>query len=175
VSAPRRALGGRHALCTMVLVLAASCGTPSLPGPPLAAHVTADLVAIDAPPPPARVEEIPPRPRGVEAVWLDGEWVLRGSRFRWRRGRWAERVPGLAFAPWSVVRAEDGRLFMAPGKWIDAQGKTVDPPRTLVEAEASRALVVGGTGEEENVGRDLRDNRDGGAGPLRERNDAGVR
>jgi len=64
---------------------------------------------------------------------------------------------------------------MAPGKWVDVHGKTVDPPRTLAEAEASRALVVGATGEEENVGRDLRDNRDGGAGPLRERNDAGVR
>jgi hypothetical protein len=158
----------------MALVVASSCGAPTLPGPPLAAHVTTDLVVIAAPPPPARVEEIPPRPAG-KAVWLDGEWVLRGARWRWRRGRWVESVPGLAFAPWSVVRGADGQLFMAAGKWVDAAGKTVDPPRTLREAEPSRSLVVGATGEDESVGRDLRDTRDGGTGPLRELRDAGPR
>lgn len=146
-----------------MLALSLSCGAPTLPRPPFAGHVTSDLVKVPYPPPPAKVEIVPPRPEDAGApVWVDGEWTIRGKRWRWRRGRWIEPAPSARFASWTEVRGSDGQLYFAPGKWVDAQGREIPAPGPLVLAEPSGTLVVNEYGEEEDIGRDLAD-ADGGA------------
>ncbi len=145
------------------LTLSLACGSPSLPGPKLVAHLTKDLLAVEYPPPPARSEIIPTRPEG-NVVWLDGEWQFRGKRWRWRRGRWLEMPAGadLRFAPWTFARGIDGRLYVAEGRWVDAKGVEMESPRVVAEAPASKAIVINEEGEDENVGRDIRELGDGG-------------
>lgn len=139
-----------------------ACGTPTLPRPKVAAHTSADLEPVEYPPPPAKVESVPPRPEG-NVVWVDGEWAYRNRKWRWRRGRWVALPPGknLAFAPWTTVRDGEGRLFYAGGKWLDESGKAADDLPAVLEAPASRTLVVNEYGEDEDIGRDLREPRAG--------------
>lgn len=141
-----------------------ACGTPSLPGPRLAAHTSSDLVPVATPAPPAKVEIVPPRPRQVGAVWIDGEWTYRGRRARWRRGRWVVPPDGARFAPWTQVRGPDAQLYFAPSKWVDSSGNDVSAPPALVEADPSKTTVLNELGEEEDVGRDVSDD----AGPPRD-------
>lgn len=150
-------------------LLSLACGSPSLPGPKLAPHSSKDLLPVDYPPPPARAEIVPPQPDG-EVVWVDGEWAFRGKKWRWRRGRWVELSASrdLRFAPWTSVRSDDGQLYVAEGRWVDARGNEVEAPRVVREAAPSKAMVVNEQGETEDVGRDLREPRDGGA-RVRER------
>ncbi len=115
-------------------------------------------------------------------VWVDGEWAYRNRKWRWRRGRWVALPPGknLAFAPWTTVRDGEGRLYYAGGKWLDASGRAADELPTVLEAPASRTLVVNEYGEDEDIGRDLREpragsrRRDAGAGERESRDDAGA-
>lgn len=144
----------RIASLISLVVTSLACGVPSLPRPPLAAHVTADLARVPSPPPPAKVEIVPPRPSGP-AVWIDGEWTLPGRRWRWRCGRWVDLPANARFAPWTQTRGPDGQLYFAPGKWVDASGAEVPAPRVLLEAAPSTAIVVNEYGEEEDIGRDL--------------------
>lgn len=151
-------------LVLAALALSMACGSPNLPSPKLAAHPASDLQPVDYPPPPARAEVIPPQPEG-DAVWVDGEWSFRGKKWRWRRGRWVELRSGsdVRFAPWTSVRSADGQLFVAEGAWLDGKGTVVAAPRVLAEAPPSKSIVVNERGEDEDVGRDIREPRDGGA------------
>lgn len=143
-----------------------ACGTPSLPRPALAPHKSTDLVPLATPPPPAKVEIVPPRPEIEGVVWIDGEWSFEGRRARWRRGRWLIPPRGARFAPWVEVRADDGQLYFAPGKWIDASGADLEAPRSVLEAESSKTTVLNDVGEEEDVGRDItQDSKRRDAGP----------
>lgn len=158
-----------------------ACGAPTLPRPKIAAHSSADLEPVEYPPPPAKVESVPARPEG-NVVWVDGEWAYRNRKWRWRRGRWVALPPGknLAYAPWTTVRDEEGQLYYAGGKWLDESGKATDDLPAVLEAPASRTLVVNEYGEDEDIGRDLRDprpgsrRRDAGAGGRESRDDAGT-
>jgi hypothetical protein len=147
--------------------LAVACGAPALPRPALVAHRATDLVPIATPPPPARMEIIPTRPRVDGVVWLDGEWTFHGKRARWRRGRWVVPPHEARYAPWTEVRGPDAQLYFAPGKWVDARGEAIPEPPALATAPASRTTVFNDLGEEEDVGRDLVESggapRDGGA------------
>lgn len=148
--------------------LSMACGSPSLPGPKLVAHPSTDLAPVEYPPPPARAEVVPAKPDG-DAVWVDGEWSFRGKKWRWHRGRWVEHRSELRFAPWTAVRSQDGQLYVAEGRWVDAKGNQVDEPRLLAEAPPSKSIVINEQGEDEDVGRDIRSGREGGARANRPR------
>jgi hypothetical protein len=133
--------------------LLAGCGG-GFPRPPYSAQPTSALVEIRQPVPPARVEEVPPRPAGT--VWIDGEWTLRRARWAWTPGRWVVAPPAATFSPWVVVRGQDGLLWMAPGAWRDAAGKVVDPPAVVAAATVESGQVVNASGATEPTGRTLK-------------------
>jgi len=112
------ALFARLVPALLALLVLGACGG-GLPGPPTTPHTADDpAVVVPFPPPPARVEIIPPQPATLEAaVWLDGEWQWRGSRWVWLPGRWEVPYPGARFAPATVVRRADGALVWFSGVW----------------------------------------------------------
>jgi hypothetical protein len=130
-----------------------ACGT-SLPHPPLAPQATTALTAVEAGPPPGRVESIPKQPPQADA-WVDGEWILRHGRWYWLLGRWVKAPPGARYAPWVVVRASDGTLFYAPGVWVDSRGSAMTPPAAIVYATANGQAVFDPEGERSNTGRNV--------------------
>ncbi len=140
----------RLAIATAVF-LQVACGSRAVPTPRYAPQSTSDLVVIDYPPPPARVESVPPIPaRG--AVWIDGEWSPRGRKWGWISGRWVMPEEGARFSPWTVVRGKDGTLYFARGVWRDAEGRPVAPPAPLTSAAVESAGVVDPQGEAEETG-----------------------
>ncbi len=103
------------------------------------------------PPPPARVEYVPPRPSG-DAVWIDGEWAWRGRRWAWRAGRWVVPPPNASFAPWTTVRDPLGTVHIAAGAWRDRDGNEVAAPKPLAFGRPSAGPVITPEGEEEPTG-----------------------
>ena len=85
--------------------------------PPSGPH-TADepAIAVPYPPPPARVEIVPPG-GADKAVWIDGEWQWRSRRWVWLPGRWEVPYPGAYYAPATTVRRADGALVWFAGAW----------------------------------------------------------
>lgn len=77
------------------------------------------------PPPAARVETVPPQKSEGE-VWIDGQWDWDGKTWKWVPGAWM-RPPESAssFTPWSLKRAEDGRLHFARATWRAADGRAL--------------------------------------------------
>lgn len=130
-----------------VVAFAIACGLSRLPAPPLVGHPTGALTQVPFPPPPARVEVVPPRPTD-RAVWIDGEWIWQARRWAWRRGRWVVPPQGASFAPWTSVRNEAGVLFFAEGAWRDAAGRPVADPKPLALARTSTGPVSEPEGEE---------------------------
>jgi hypothetical protein len=130
-----------------------ACG--GVPHPPFVPQATTALAPIDTPPPPGRVEAIPPRPHGADA-WVDGEWVLQHGRWYWMLGRWVTVPPGAKYAPWVVVRAADGAAYYAPSTWHDATGAIVTAPPALAWATASGEAIVDAEGDPEITGRNVK-------------------
>ena len=139
-----------------------------LPHPPYAAHTSDELAAVPYPPPPGRVETVPPQPASG-AVWIEGQWSWRGRKWAWREGYWAAPPAGGTYSPWQMVRNEEGSLFFAPGTWRDAKGAPAPTPAPLSVGVARSTSVVDPEGQSETVGRNLAP--DGGT--LRRR-DAGT-
>jgi hypothetical protein len=106
------------------LVLLSACG--SLPLPPTG-PVPADAPALEVayPPPPARVEVVPPRPHDGD-VWVGGQWEWASPTWRWLPGAWMSPPPGAYFTPWSVVRRPDGRLLFTAATWRDPDGRALE-------------------------------------------------
>lgn len=117
------------ALVALALALAA-CGS-SLPSPVLGTHPAgcAAFVEVPYPPPPAKVEMVPEKPR-EGAIWVDGEWVWRGRRWDWETGGWV-MPPAGHYAPWVLVRRDDGSLYHARGRWFDGEGKPLARPKPI--------------------------------------------
>src|ERR1700722_3652444 len=115
--------------------------TATLPRPPYVRHPTSDLGPVAFPPPPARVEAIPPRPDG-DTVWIDGEWTWDTKRWSWLPGRWVIVPAGLSYSPWTRVRAADGTLYFANGLWRDAAGNETPGPKGIKYATVSTGPVV---------------------------------
>ncbi len=139
-------------------MLAVACGGGSLPRATYMPQATSALVAVAAPPPPARVELVPANP-SPGAVWIDGEWIWRRERWAWMPGRWVEAPPGSTFAPWVFVRAIDGGLWYAPGAWHDAKGAPVDAPVALSVATVEGGAVVDAEGTPGTTGPNVRPGR----------------
>jgi hypothetical protein len=156
-------------VATEALAIAAvlfACGSKRLPAPSYTSQPTNALVEVPYPPPPARVEYVPPRPAG-DAVWIDGEWTWRGRRWAWRAGRWVVPPANASFAPWTAVRDELGNLHVAQGAWRDAKGNEVNAPKALAFGRPSAGPVVNPEGEEEpaapNQFRERRQSKDDAA------------
>jgi hypothetical protein len=110
---------------------------------------------VPIPPPPARVEMVPPSP-AKGAVWIDGEWSFRRGRWAWVLGRWVEPPPDRTFSPWVVVRNASGDVLHAPGIWRDKDGHPVDAPPALALATAQGGPVVDAEGVTEITGRTMK-------------------
>lgn len=134
---------------------AVACGSPRLPAPAFTGHPTNALVAVSYPPPPARVELIPEKPR-EGAVWIDGEWVWQSGRWSWLTGRWVIPPPGARYAPWTSVRDRLGGLYVAAGAWRDRSGAEVAPPPAIAAGRARPTSIVSPEGDEAPVGSTIR-------------------
>jgi hypothetical protein len=111
------------------LLAAAACGS-SLRIPPAGPHSeTARQVIVDYPPPPARVERVPPDP-GETCVWIDGHWEWRGRAWEWESGNWFVPPPGCHYAPprlaW-IDTARGGTLYFTPPGWYPSDIDEVEP------------------------------------------------
>ena len=137
---------------SMVLVgCTAGLATPAYVGQPSEA-----LAHVGYPPPPARVEHVPPRPR-AGAVWIDGEWAWQGHAWAWQSGRWVMAPAGCRFSPWTSTWADDGSVYYAPGVWRDAVSRVVADPEALATAKPARGPITDPEGEQETTGRRRRD------------------
>jgi hypothetical protein len=121
----------------LALALLARCGR-SLPQPRMGPHPVGatDYVEVPYPPPPARVEIVPPMPAPT-AVWVDGEWAYRGKRWVWESGGWVQPPENGYFAPWFTKRLATGKLYFAPGRWHGPGGEPLPKPPILAPAETS--------------------------------------
>jgi hypothetical protein len=136
------------ALPVMLAMLA--CGG-DLPRPRYVPQVSAALVPVGYPPPPARVEFIPESPRSG-AVWIDGEWGWIGSKWAWTKGRWVEAPTNASFSPWTMVRDEVGTVYFASGIWKDQAGHPLPPPPPLAAGRARPGDVTSPEGDDEKTG-----------------------
>jgi hypothetical protein len=137
-------------LALALAVLASACGS-RLPSPAYVGQPSSALVRVGSPPPPARVEFVPARPR-AGAVWTDGEWLWQGRGWSWQSGRWVEPPAGCAFSPWTTTWGDDGSVYYAPGVWRDAEGHPVAAPASLATAKPGAGPVLDPAGEQETTG-----------------------
>ena len=121
-------------------VLAAACAATT-PHPPYMAQADGALVEVGRPPPPARVETVPPSP-AAGAVWIDGEWSWTGRRWAWTYGRWVIPPSSATFARWRTARTSDGILLFAPGTWHDERGAQIAEPLPLAVGVAREGEVI---------------------------------
>jgi hypothetical protein len=146
----------RLAVAVIFLGLAAPGCSLQIRHPAYVGQPQSALQEVDEPPPPARVELLPPVP-SPQAVWVDGEWMWRRERWAWLPGRWVNPAPQTAFSPWVFVRGLDGRLWYAPGVWRDlAQGTPVDSPGALAIASVETGVVLSAEGATETTGPSIR-------------------
>jgi hypothetical protein len=122
-------------ILSVVLVATAMACSARIPEPPRAGQPTSALVEVDYPPPPARVEFVPPQPQS-DAAWIRGSWEWQGHRWEWKQGAWVVVPEGAAYAMPVLVRRGDGRLFFAAGSWRDPSGKEAV---TQIHADAGSA------------------------------------
>jgi hypothetical protein len=128
----------RRALSVLAAALGfAGCGS-RLPTPRLGPHPVGSTTYVEVPypPPAARVEVLPPQPKELDAVWVDGEWSWQGKRWVWQPGGWVSPPAGAYFAPWLVYRLDSGRLLFAEGAWHGKAGEKLPDPVVL---EAARS------------------------------------
>jgi hypothetical protein len=126
---------GRALSLLAATIFVVACGT-RLPTPVLGPHPagSTSYVEVPYPPPAARVEIVPPRPKELDAVWVDGEWTWQGKRWVWQPGGWVSPPAGAYFAPWLVYRLGSGRLLFAEGAWHAAKGEKLPDPVVLEAA-----------------------------------------
>jgi hypothetical protein len=135
---------------TAALFLSACAG--SIPEPPYSPQPEESFEEIQSPPPPARVEVVPARPKNPNAVWLDGEWDWTGTRWAWQFGRWVALPPGATYAKWETKRRADGVLIFAPGAFRDPKGRELEPPAAIAIAHARDEEVIDVEGRTERTG-----------------------
>jgi hypothetical protein len=112
----------RPLLFPFLILTACSSGIarpPTGPTPP------GSMVEVPYPPPPARVEDIPPND-DVTKVWVDGQWVWQTRRWKWQAGAWVTPPKDAYFTRWETTRKADGKLFFSRAMWRDASGRPLD-------------------------------------------------
>ena len=101
-----------------LLALALVACTYKLPVPRTGDHRGDEPEPVPFPPPPGRVEIVPPPADMKKPVWIDGEWLWAGRRWVWQDGRWQETPSEDSyFAPPATVRLSDGNLAHFKGTW----------------------------------------------------------
>jgi hypothetical protein len=140
----RRGVGLALGVSLAAAVLA--CGAARLPAPPYVGQPTEALQEVAYPPPPARVEVVPPSPKDG-AVWLDGEWTWQAERWSWKRGRWVIPPALAAYSPWTSNRDGTGTLYVAEGKWRDKERRVLPDPVPLAVARTRGGAVTNAEGE----------------------------
>jgi hypothetical protein len=149
----RRRARRTHAAIGIAFALNSGCGGSSLPEPDLAIPAPlkfGEAIEVPFPPPPARVEFIPEKPRSG-AVWIDGEWSWTGRRWSWTYGRWVTPPPSAVFAPWRTARTSDGTLLFAGGTWYDERGAEITEPLPLAIGHAREEDVITPKGQTERT------------------------
>jgi hypothetical protein len=155
----RRGVEAGFLIATAAAMLA--CGAARLPAPPYTKQRTEALAPVTFPPPPARVEYIPPMPNAV-AVWLDGEWTWQGGAWAWKRGRWVAPPANARYAPWTSTRDSLGTLYVAEGQWRSPDGGALADPPPLAVARTGGGPVTDPEGDKVDVAPNLRSHADGG-------------
>jgi len=81
--------------------------------------VAAPVVMVATPPPPLRVEAVPPLPGAPRLyVWQPGHWRWNGAAYLWMPGHYDRRPAARAmWAPAEWV-ARDGQWVFRPGHWV---------------------------------------------------------
>jgi hypothetical protein len=120
----------------LALSLATACSS-RLPAPRTLPPMADAFVEVPYPPPPARVESIPEKPR-EGAVWIDGQWSFFGNAWRWENGGWVMPPPNGYFTRWTTQWTPEGRLLFAKAGWRTQDGKLVDAPERLVIQRPNR-------------------------------------
>jgi hypothetical protein len=110
-----------------IVLLMAACA-PRVPVPPTGPHRQDTPELVPYPPPPARVELIPPAP-APEALWIDGHWIWTAGGYAWHAGRWEPARVGAHYAPATTVRRSNGELLYYVGSWQS------DPAPTASDGE----------------------------------------
>ena len=113
---------GSLGLLALASALAGHACSAEIPVPFTGSHTrNEEPIVIPYPPPPARVEVVPARPKDIpSAVWIDGEWQWKARRWVWAPGQWQAPVAGGYYAPPTTVRFEDGTLEFYAGTWKSA-------------------------------------------------------
>lgn len=145
----------------------AACGS-RVPHPSYAAPSATELVEVDYPPPPARVEFVPAKPAGG-AVWLNGEWGWAGRRWGWKPGGWVMPPEGAAYAKGALVRRQDGKLLVGSSRWQGPDGGEIRAPEFLRATPSQRNSIVDPEGDLAPTAGDLV--ADAGSGDARGRLD----
>lgn len=101
------------------------------PAAPSPSDVSNSLV-VPYPPPPGKVETVPPSPLDQACVYLDGQWTFAARDWQWTSGTWVIAQPGCAFARprlfWQTAGADHSELRFRPGHWVKADNPTLDCP-----------------------------------------------
>lgn len=127
----------RHSVAAALIVACAA----DLPGPAVGEAPNSAFVEVPAPPPPARIEFVPPQPSSND-IWIDGEWVWQSGRWAWRSGYWLVPPPEALFSPSTLRRTKTGTLLLARGAWWDATGHEIESIRANTSAQAREGPVV---------------------------------
>jgi hypothetical protein len=129
------ALGGLGVVSGTAAAALNGCGS-SLPMAPSIAQPENAFIDVPFPPPPPRVEFVPPKPKS-SATWVDGAWTREGTRWRWKRGGWFDVPPGVFYSQWETKRPDGTRLLFAAPAWRDAKGNVVPDPPLLERAKTN--------------------------------------
>jgi hypothetical protein len=112
-------------------------------------------VEAPAPPPPARIETVPPQPSSDD-IWIDGEWVWQSTRWAWRSGYWLTPPPGALFSPSTLRCTKTGTLLLARGAWWNATGHEIEPIRANTSARVHEGPVVTPDGQLEKAAPNIK-------------------
>jgi len=123
----------RRILRIAPLVILLGCGS-SLPLPESVEPPASAFVEVPYPPPAALAETLVRKPDQPDVVWVDGEWLFRGSTYAWQRGGWVLPPKKARYAKSKVVFARDGRVLFAAAGWYAENGEPLERIRPLSPA-----------------------------------------
>lgn len=127
---PARWLAGMRLVAALAAMAGGGCAS-GVRTVPVGSHPVqgSELVAVESPPPPAKVERVGSDP-GKPCMWLDGQWEWLGRHWEWTDGAWVVPPEGCYFAPpravW-VTSVRGGQLFYMTGRWYRADGSVPCP------------------------------------------------